>query len=97
MMRQQQQQQQTLTEKAGSALRRTISALAMAALIAVVLGIMAAPAFAHTVPNSGCGYEGVVINSVPPGSSPYDRNADGVYCGIQKKGTITGYKDNHVH
>ena len=40
------QQQQTLTEKAWGRLRRAISVLAMAVLIAVVLGIMAAPAFA---------------------------------------------------
>ena len=83
--------------EAGGALRRMILVLTVAALMAVVSVAGAASAFAHTAPNSGCGYEGVVINSVPPGSSPYDRNADGVYCGIQKKGTITGYKDNHAH
>ena len=39
-------QQQAVTEKAWRLLRQTVSALAMAALVAVVLLIMAAPAFA---------------------------------------------------
>ena len=58
-----QQQQQTLTEKAWGRLRRAISVLAMAVVIAVVLGIMAAPAFAaggpreHTIQNA-CSHSG---------------------------------------
>ena len=66
-------QQQTLTEKAWGRLKRAISALAMAALIVVVLGIMAAPAFAGggkstQVIDTACKHSGGKAFSGGPGA-----------------------------
>ena len=67
------QQWQTLMEKAWGRLRRAISVLAMAALIVVVLGIMAAPAFAgggkgsHAI-DTACKHSGGNAFSGGPGA-----------------------------
>ena len=79
-------------------MRRILLVLSAAAVMAAITVASALPAFAHSIPNSGCGYRGVVINSVPPGSSQYDRNADGIYCGNQNKdGMLVSFRDNHAH
>jgi hypothetical protein len=72
------------------------TALTMVVAVMLVAGVASA-AFAHTVPNYGCGYEGIKVHSNPPGASPYDRNADGYYCGYLKHDGTYRYKDNHPH
>ena len=67
------QQQQAATEQAWRLLRQTASALAMAALVAVVLFIMAAPAFAaggkgsHAI-DTACKHSGGKAFSGGPGA-----------------------------
>ena len=84
---------EAMTE-AGGALRRITLLSTVAALMAVMLVVGAAPALAHYVDNEGCGDK--EIEWVVTGGG-YDRNNDGIHCSYQHPKFGERYKDNHVH
>ena len=81
---------------AGSAVRRFILVLVVAAVMAAMMVAMASPAFASKTAEGCTDKPGTSTIALTPGA-PIDRNGDQVACGYTNPQGDTKFKDNHIH
>ena len=82
-------------------LRRMVLVMAAAALTAVMIVAMSAPAFARINSSSGCvqkpGEREIFTTSGNAQFASYDRNGDQIICGYTNPQGKEHFNDNHVH